>query len=146
MCNNLVYLAGPMGGLSMKKANGWRDLAEWYLGENGIDTYNPVAKLKEWPGVKDKIKVSYESQGFRNKEVVTSDLFWIDRSDIILSDLTGYGAMSFGTPFEFGYSYAKGKPIVTVCDEELACHPFVSEMSIVYVDLYDALDFICSLM
>ncbi|MHA4893061.1 hypothetical protein, partial [Enterococcus faecium] len=42
MNNNKVYLAGPIGGLTVNEATDWRHRATYMLAKHGLDAYSPM--------------------------------------------------------------------------------------------------------
>lgn len=123
-----VYLAGPIEGCTDEERLSWREKASYALTEKHIESYSP----KE-----DCIKSRADEH-----MIFYKDIYQVDRADVILVNIQAKNIKSFGTPFEMGYAYAKGKLIVMVCNEDQLYHPFVTIPSVYFTDLGEALDFI----
>lgn len=66
----LVYLSGMMDGVSVDEGNKWRKEAETFLKEQGFEVFNP-----------------YDIDGSSPNETFHNDIFYLDRSDIVLVNL-----------------------------------------------------------
>lgn len=97
-----VYLAGPIGDISIQEAAAWREEAEKRLEAAGIKAYNPL-RGKDLSDINIKTKLDYI-------EVVERDLDDIKKSDIILVDLRREVNI-IGTAMEMAYARMWGKEI-----------------------------------
>ena len=65
-----------MDGVSVEEGNGWRKKAATYLRDHDFEVYNPYERI------------SSEGHGERtSKEIHTNDIYWLDKSDIVLVNL-----------------------------------------------------------
>lgn len=71
-----VYLSGCMDGVSEEQGNGWRKKASLYLKEHDFDIYNPY-----------DIALGEDKNNRTSKEIHDNDIYWLDKSDIILVNL-----------------------------------------------------------
>jgi len=73
----MVYLSGPMDGVSVEDGNGWRLKATKFLNLHDFEVYNPYERTLD------------ESKEERTgKEVHDNDVYWLNKSDIVLANLT----------------------------------------------------------
>ncbi len=129
----LVYLAGPMTGMTMEYVRKWREAAAQKLESNGFTVLNPargLVFLKPETLVKD----AYEDEFSENKHVVfTRDKFDSTRADILIVNLLKTTRVSIGTMMEMAWAHLSGKFVVTVVEPEgnPHMHAFVREASCV---------------
>jgi hypothetical protein len=71
-----VFLSGPIDGLTIAEAAGWRRHAARRFAEAGIAVYDPTAVITATPGY---LPVPHE--------VVTNDRYNLHRSDVVLVNL-----------------------------------------------------------
>ena len=75
----MVYLCGSMDGISVEEGNAWRLYASEKLKAAGFDVYNPY----------DGFELTKEAHAKANRnEVFYKDIWYLDRSDIVLANLT----------------------------------------------------------
>ena len=91
-----VYLAGPIGNVSLIEASLWREKATRMLRERGVDVKNPL----DW-----------EVSSMTPQELVQSDLDAINQCDVLLA-YCPY-VMMMGTPMEMVYARGLGIPVVS---------------------------------
>ena len=127
---HLVYLAGPIKGLSFDDSVNWRAQAEKVLGEVGIGTLNPM-RFKDYLKDEQNLQEIYPNHHLStSKSIVSRDTHDIRRVDIVLANFVGAQSVSIGTSCEVGYAYALGVPIVTALEPgSLHDHCFIREMS-----------------
>jgi nucleoside 2-deoxyribosyltransferase len=125
-----VYLAGPISGLTYTQATEWREWAKTMLAEYGMEGLSPFDQHNA-PVDKDQpLDAWFEEQiGMDTLSVVQGDLNMVDKSTVLLMNLSDANRASLGSMAELGYAYAKGKYIVTVSDEVHHNHPFVTHLS-----------------
>lgn len=74
-----VYLSGSMDGVSIEEGNTWRKFAAQKLRMAGFDVYNPY----------DGLPLTKEAhQKATPNEVFHKDIWYLDRSDIVLVNLS----------------------------------------------------------
>lgn len=118
----LVYLAGPIAGLTYKDGQSWRD----YVAQNvpqEIRTISPLrAKEVELARV-GIIEDAYENNPLTSTTGITSrDRFDCMRADAVLFNMLGAKKVSIGTCIEFGWADACRKPIILVMEDEGNLH------------------------
>lgn len=99
-----VYLAGPIGSMTIAEANTWRNEAELYLAQYDIKALNPLR------GKNEKDRATYTPA-----EVVLRDKNDIARSEVILV-YWPERCISNGTAMEIEYAYEREKIILFVGD------------------------------
>jgi nucleoside 2-deoxyribosyltransferase len=117
--SKLVYLAGPIKGLSYEGSASWREYAKRELAKGGIVCLSPM-RAKEFTKLHHELseKLSESQlQIISDRGIATRDKWDVSRCDIVLSNLLGSEKISIGTMIEYGWASAFGKPIVTVIEE-----------------------------
>lgn len=124
--NFLVYLAGPISGLTYDGAEAWREEARTALEPSGIKTLSPL-RGKDYLkaiGVIDQIGVAYAAMGVlsTSRGVITRDRYDATRCDALLVNLLGASRISIGTMFEIAWADLKRIPIVLMMEAEGNVH------------------------
>lgn len=120
--SKLVYLAGPITGLSYGGAVDWREDATRQLLYAGIEALSPMrgkAYLKDYKHIGGTSK-DHENFGqalSHGKGVVTRDRWDSMRADVVLMNLLGAERVSIGTMIEAGWADAARVPIVLVRED-----------------------------
>lgn len=114
----LVYLAGPITGLSYQGSTSWRDgVADQLVKSNkGIVGVSPMRFKKH---LKDETNIGdcYEKNPMASQRgITTRDRFDVSRSDLILFNLLGAEKVSIGTMIEVGWGDMLRKPMVFAMD------------------------------
>jgi len=138
----IVYLAGPIFGMSYVNATKWRNEASEILKDAGYSVYNPMSNKEH---LKDEDFITTDPLKAA-RQIVEEDLWRVRNSDILLVNMNGDN-MSIGTMFEIGYARALNKMLIIVADNDsvYATHDFISENSIVVSSMSQALDIITNL-
>jgi nucleoside 2-deoxyribosyltransferase len=133
----VVYLAGPIGGLTFDQADGWRQIAATYLAEAGITTLSPLRGKNptEFGGQPLRGDNAYyrriTQELSQPAAIVGRDYFDASTCDLMLVNLTvgRQGLVSIGTVFEIGVAYSHSIPIVLVRDplDTTHDHIFITE-------------------
>lgn len=129
MTRPIVYLAGPIKGLTYQQANRWRQNAAHALNLIGLDSINPIEPEmiseigvlgSSWPGLMSN-----------QRAIVAKDRFAVmNRAAAMLVNFLDAPAVSIGTCVEFGWANAAQIPIVTILPEDNPHnHAFIREMS-----------------
>lgn len=119
MSRPIVYLSGPMTGLSVGEAQEWRADVEAHLSPS-IMCLNPLRGLGALQG---PIKAVYgadeqvEIQAKTNDLALARDFLDTKRSDVILINLLGAQRVSVGTVMEIAWGYALQKPLVVAMED-----------------------------
>lgn len=120
--SKLVYLAGPITGLSYKGCTEWREAVRADLAQVGIEGVSPMRckhyleRLSEISGHGREYVHMSPLSGPRG--VVTRDRFDVHRADVLLVNLHGAKQVSIGTMFEIAWAFQKHTPIVAVMEKE----------------------------
>ena len=124
----VVYLGGPMEGITLEESRGWRETATFFLNQRGITVLDPTRR-KRFHDQPHSTNLS--------KKIVAMDLRDVKRADILLLNLKDRGAgKAWGSLCELMYAYEHGKVIITVLEEGFY-HPFVEALS---TEQYSTLD------
>jgi len=83
-----TYLAGPIGDVSLGEARTWRNKAEQFLGEMGIDVLNPLMK-EEQASIRRRV-LNWSRTGnidairpLVGRELIEADLEMVEKSDFV---------------------------------------------------------------
>ncbi len=128
----LVYLAGPISGLSYQQAlAGWRLSAEALLAMRGIKSINPMRFKDRLAGEVSICEIGYSGSQNNSKAIVTRDRNDIIRCDAVLMYLLCADTVSKGTMVELGWADVLRKPVVVVMEPEgnIHDHSFVREIA-----------------
>jgi nucleoside 2-deoxyribosyltransferase len=127
----LVYLAGPIAGLTYDQGQDWRAYACQQFPEE-IRGISPL-RCKEILRREGIITIkSYSNSPLTtDKGITTRDTQDCSRADALLVNLLGAKAVSFGTPSEFGMAHILRIPIVVVIEDEgnPYDHPMMRDMA-----------------
>src|SRR3989344_844355 len=127
----LLYLGGPIDGLSYDGCVGWREYAIRELKKDGITGLSPMrAKefLKKHHVLVDGIEKHVLTT---DKGITTRDLWDVSRCDAVLFNLLGAKKISVGTVTEYGGAGILHKPIITVMEKKgnVHEHPMIRELT-----------------
>jgi nucleoside 2-deoxyribosyltransferase len=141
----VIYLAGPIGGLTYSDAVDWRAQAAEDLESIGIECLSPM-RGKEYLVNEAILKgTGYDDTLLsNNRAIVTRDRMDVYNSDAILMNLTGATRVSIGSMVELGWADAQRIPTIIVMEPgNLHEHGFVYEIGSFVVDtMQDALTII----
>lgn len=141
----LIYLAGPMTGMTLEHVTTWRKKARLALEEAGFTVLDPARGLM-FLEPESVVKDAYEDETTENKHVVfTRDKFDSTRADILFVNLKHATRISIGTMMEMAWAFLAGRFVVTVIEKEgnPHMHAFVRETSSIrFDDPEDACDYI----
>jgi len=130
----IVYLAGPMAGLTVRECREWRIKATSRLQEAGFTILDPTRELL---GLSPDQIVAADADDKR--VVFHRDRFDATRADILIVNLLGAKSPSIGTLFEMAWAHLSGKFIVTLVEDKgnPHLHTFVKEASSLILDDLD---------
>jgi nucleoside 2-deoxyribosyltransferase len=124
----LVYLAGPISGLTYDDGQDWREYAAANLPQE-IRAISPLRAKRDLLKDVGKIQDAYENNPFTSTTGITArDKFDCMRADAVLFNMAGAKTVSVGTCIEFGWASAKVNPIIITIMEKsgnLHDHPMV---------------------
>ena len=151
MTKPLVYLAGPVLGLTFSDSDEWRTKATALFGKYGVQTCSPLRGKSALKSVGVITDVNPEGIFLGDHAIFTRDVFDVRRCDLVLAnfatapndlwreDQSG-GVMlpaeriSVGTAMEVMLAWALGKYVVSIVALDSAYqHPFLREASSVVV-------------
>ena len=125
MSKPLVYLAGPITGLSYGDATDWREKVASKLAAAGIKGLSPM-RAKDY--LKDVKEFTMDGEAYRavnilssNRGIVTRDRWDATRADAILVNFLGATRVSIGTVMEIAWGDLARVPVV--CAMEPAGNP-----------------------
>lgn len=123
--NNLVYLAGPITGLTFGDATDWRNDVKKML-PPWIHTLSPLRGkqyLEERSSRDGRILDSYENYPLSSaRGITTRDRWDATRCNVLLVNLLGATRVSIGTVEEIGWADAKRIPTILVMEDEGNLH------------------------
>lgn len=124
----LVYLAGPITGLSYGATTDWRQTCIDHLKFFGIQGLSPM-RGKEYLSVSKSIDDNYNDgetalvavmSGQRG--IYARDKFDCERADVVLVNMLGAQRVSIGTVMEIAWAAASNTPVVLVMEKEGNIH------------------------
>lgn len=121
MSKFLVYLAGPITGLTFDGAEDWRKEAIAALGKHGITGLSPL-RAKEYLREIGKISGTGEEYAHMGvlstpRGVTTRDRYDATRCDVLFVNVLGAKSVSIGTVMEIAWADSKRIPIVMLTNE-----------------------------
>jgi nucleoside 2-deoxyribosyltransferase len=135
----LVYLAGPISGLTYAGGQGWREYVAQALPQEirAISPLRAKAQMLSRVGV---IEDSYEDNPLTSTSgITTRDRQDCTRADAVLFNMLGATRVSVGTCMEFGWADAHRIPIILVMEKSgnVHDHPMVRGVTGFRVDNLD---------
>jgi nucleoside 2-deoxyribosyltransferase len=142
----LVYLAGPIAGLTYGEGQDWRNYVSTRLPVE-IRGISPLrAKAQQLARV-GKITGTNESCPLTSQSGLTArDRFDCTRADAVIMNLLGATKVSIGTMIEVGWADLARKPLILVMEKEgnVHDHPMVRQCAGFRVDNLDAAISVCT--
>jgi nucleoside 2-deoxyribosyltransferase len=152
-----VYLAGPMTGLTLEEAEGWRERAAdaltyektYYAGFDNpcvargrFECFSPL-RGKEFLRDAGEMTSAGPVQAGGDQGIYTRDRWDVMRADVVLANFTGARTVSIGTMFELAWAAQAGKYTVVVMEPgNPHDHAFVRQAaSAVFGKLDEALEY-----
>ena len=131
---NVIYLAGPMLGLTYEECTGWRNEVIYAFNneiEDGVVAILDPSRGLDFLIGKGKLLGSYENHLMgKEKHFFHRDVSDVRNSTIILANFLGSERKSSGTIAELGMAYALNKSIVSIVEpNSVHDHPFIRQMS-----------------
>jgi nucleoside 2-deoxyribosyltransferase len=129
----LVYLAGPITGLTFNAATDWRHLAKAALdtrSDGRIECLSPMRYKEFLVGHENILALGYDDHTLSNSRgIISRDRFDVHRADLIFVNLLGAKQISIGTVMEMAWADAARIPTVVVMEPSgnLHEHAFISE-------------------
>ena len=116
MNSPLVYLAGPITGLSYAGATDWREAATLRLARSAIKALSPLRGKLYLEGMTD-IPDSLDVPLSTPKGITTRDRWDCLRCDVLLVNFLGATKVSIGTCMEIAWVDTRHIPIVIAMEE-----------------------------
>lgn len=117
---NLVYLAGPITGLTYDGCTEWRDIVKEQVGEH-INTISPMRgkqRLKEIMN-NEVIKDCHDYDYLASIKGINCRNFWdVQRCSIVFVNFLGANKISIGTIMEIAWARAFNKPVICVMETD----------------------------
>ena len=134
----MVYLSGRMDGVSVEEGNEWRLIATKKLNQAGYKVYNPYS---------GKSSNKEEHKKHTANEVFHRDVFFLDKSDIVLVNLDmPESIMTKDAPFftigEMFLAQRDRKPIISFKNPFVGRHGYEAIITKTLENLDEAIDFI----
>jgi hypothetical protein len=123
----LVYLVGPITGLSYQGCTEWRDAVKEELEATGrYHCFTPMRgkkHLKENQDIPATIPEHIRRPGCSGHDILARDYYDCTRADVIFCNLAGAEIPSIGSMFELAWSYANPNSFsVVILDGEANPH------------------------
>lgn len=120
---NLVYLAGPITGLTYGECTDWREYAVRSLADAGIKAVSPMRGkeyLQREQGLMSADGNKYSAYGAlsTNRGIMTRDHFDTQRCDVLLVNLLGAKQVSIGTVMEISFAHTRQIPIICAMEQQ----------------------------
>lgn len=117
----MVYLAGPITGLSFNDCVNWR---EWFIGQlpKEIIGLSPL-RGKDYLEHERSVKADYAHKVLSSERgITTRDYNDVKRSDVVVVNLLGANKVSIGTVMEIAWAKAFQIPTILVMERENNIH------------------------
>jgi len=142
----LVYLAGPIAGLTYDGGQSWRDYVSAHLPQEirGISPLRGKAQRLARAGV---IHDSYEDNPLASQHgLTTRDRFDCSRCDAVFMNLLGATNVTIGTMIEVGWADAFRKPLILIMEPKgnIHDHPMVRDCAGFRVDSLESGIAVCA--
>jgi nucleoside 2-deoxyribosyltransferase len=117
----LVYLAGPITGLTYDEGQDWRTFAKADLAKSHIKAVSPL-RAKDFLRSLGVLSGTAEEYGHLHclsspRGIMTRDRFDATRCDVLFANLLGAKAVSIGTVMEIAWADVNRVPVVVAMEE-----------------------------
>lgn len=133
----LVYLAGPIAGLTYDEGQDWRDMIKEELTPS-IICASPL-RSKEFLRSEGVLgNAGYDHPLASDKGIMTRDHYDCMRADVILCNFLDSDKVSIGTVMECAWAFAYRKPLVVIMEKSnVHNHPMIREAAGYIVDNFE---------
>jgi len=125
MNNQLVYLAGPIGGCSYGLCTTWRRYFAGLLQRFNVECVDPMRGKSDLKHELEIDKIRYTTPLACPKGIYTRDRWDALRCNLLVVNLLGAKKPSIGSVMEIAWVDAVGTPITLVMESEGNCHEHV---------------------
>jgi nucleoside 2-deoxyribosyltransferase len=138
----LIYLAGPITGMSYEGTTDWRQLVRRKLPPH-FHTLSPMRGKGYLAGEKVIVKKDYGNVLSTPLGIVNRDRNDVSRCDLVFINYLGSEKVSIGTAIEIGWANAWNKPIVIVMEKDnINDHKMIQGITnYIFTDLGEAVMF-----
>jgi nucleoside 2-deoxyribosyltransferase len=120
---SLIYLAGPITGLSYGGCTDWRAKAKELVGDTPIEVLSPM-RGKTYLAGETTVGDSYDQFVLSTEKAITArDRFDCMRSDLVIFNFLGAEKASVGSCIEVGWADAFRKPSILILDKDVVGNP-----------------------
>ena len=114
----LVYLAGPITGLSWEESTAWYAEVDKLLPEHIVPVFPLRGKM--WLEDEISIKDNYDDKHPLSTQagIMTRDKLDVMRADALLVNLLGAKSVSVGTVIEIAWAYMLQKPVIVIMEKD----------------------------
>jgi nucleoside 2-deoxyribosyltransferase len=123
----MVYLCGPITGLTAEEAGLWRRVASDGFAAYGIGTFDPMSVEEHKIDGVISGEAVYDHMGplMTGGGIYYRDKAWVHASDLVLANFQGAQRVSIGSVKELGWAEAWNKPVVIIPDSVYHKHLFM---------------------
>lgn len=114
----LIYLAGPISGLTYDGCTDWRDAVERTLSIDDFEVASPMRAKKFLNTGEILDAVRYDNVLASAQGVMTRDSWDVHRCDAVFANLLGAEKVSIGTVMELAWAWKAGVPAIVVMEPE----------------------------
>lgn len=142
--SKLVYLAGPMDGLSYEEGLAWREQATKELAKYGIQCLSPMRGKDFLKGTPMQANLKLDHFLTSDSGITRRDINDVMNSGAVLFNLLGAKKVSIGTMIEYGAAGAFRKPIISIIEprnsgnQNVHEHPMVRDLTTYRVDTLES--------
>ena len=138
MNNNLVYLSGPIAGLTFTEGADWREYATKCFPPH-IQGVSPLRGHRMLEGLGPITNLMIEHPFRKDTAINRRDKFDTLRASVVLVNLLGTTKVSIGTVMEMAWAFDHGIPVILAIEPEgnVHDHPMVRDCTSVRVSSLD---------
>lgn len=114
--DKLIYLCGPISGLTYQDANGWRTEFGRRL-NSGIAVLSPM-RAKNFLQGENALKDNYDHILATQRGITARDRYDTMRADLIVANFLGAKTVSIGSCIELGWADAARVPVIAIMERE----------------------------
>ena len=114
----LIYLAGPISGLTYDGCTDWREGVERTLSIDDFEVASPMRakKFLNTGGIIDDVNPTSGSVLCSAQGIMTRDSWDVHRCDAVFANLLGSTIVSIGTVMELAWAWKAGIPAIVIME------------------------------